>query len=114
MTIKTEKITDYNQFVRESQKDMYMRGIFQFCVAWANKMEEKILNGAILADIAKDSEAECYKDDPSLDLTGYMYSCAVSLLSDCWVYGDDLRDWHNKKYGYSGDGVVNTAILTTN
>ena len=45
-------------------------------------------------------------------ITGYMYGCAVSILSQCWKYGEYLRKWHNKEYNYDGDGVVNPAILT--
>lgn len=45
-------------------------------------------------------------------ITGFMYGCAVSILSQCWVYGEYLRKWHNKEYDYDGDGVVNPAIMT--
>lgn len=45
-------------------------------------------------------------------ITGFMYGCAVSILSQCWKYGEELRKWHNKEYDYDGDGVVNPAILT--
>jgi len=40
------------------------------------------------------------------------YGCAVSILSQCWEYGEYLRKWHNKKYDYDGDGAVNPAIMT--
>lgn len=45
-------------------------------------------------------------------ITGFMYGCAVNILAQCWEYGEELRKWHNKEYGYEGDGVVNPAILT--
>lgn len=45
-------------------------------------------------------------------ITGFMYGCAVSILAQCWEYGEELRKWHNKEYDYDGDGVVNPAILT--
>ena len=44
-------------------------------------------------------------------ITGYMYNCAVAALSAFWQYGEELRCWHNQEYGYSGSGVVNTAVL---
>lgn len=112
MVVKTDKITDYNKFVCKSKDSSYTRGIFNFCVAWANKIEEKMAKGAVLADIADDSEMECYKEDPSLDVTGHMYSCAISILSSCWEHGDELRKWHNDKYHYQGDGVVSTSIIS--
>lgn len=37
---------------------------------------------------------------------------AVNVLSMSWKYGEELRNWHNKKYGYTGDGTVNPAMLT--
>lgn len=41
-----------------------------------------------------------------------MYGCAVSILAQVWEHGELLRDWHNRSYGYQGDGTVNPAILT--
>ena len=37
---------------------------------------------------------------------------AVSILSQWWKYGEEVREWHNKEYNYEGDGVVNPAVLT--
>ena len=45
-------------------------------------------------------------------ITGFMYGCAVSILSQYWEYGEELRKWHNKEYNYDGKGVVNPAIMT--
>jgi hypothetical protein len=41
-----------------------------------------------------------------------MYGGAVSILAQCWEYGEDLRKWHNKEYDYEGDGTVNPAVVT--
>lgn len=41
-----------------------------------------------------------------------MYGVAVRILSLYWEYGECLRKWHNKEYGYDGDGVVNPAVIT--
>ena len=45
-------------------------------------------------------------------ITGFMYGCAVNVLSQVWKYGEELRVWHNKQYGHEGDGIVNPAVLT--
>ncbi len=45
-------------------------------------------------------------------ITGFMYGCAVSILSQYWEYGEYLRKWHNKKYDYDGGGAVNPAVMT--
>ena len=47
-------------------------------------------------------------------ITGFMYGCATNILSQVWKHGDELREWHNKKYGYAGKGIANTALLTVN
>lgn len=41
-----------------------------------------------------------------------MYGCAVNILVHVWVYGEELRRWHNHEYDYDGGCVVNPAILT--
>ena len=41
-----------------------------------------------------------------------MHGMAVSILSRHWAHGDELKDWHNKKYNHKGDGVVNPAVMT--
>lgn len=40
-----------------------------------------------------------------------MYVYAVGILSKYWEYGGELRKWHNKKYKYTGNGVINPARL---
>ena len=45
-------------------------------------------------------------------ITGFMYGCAVSILAQCWKYGEELRKWNNREYYYDGNGVVNPAIMT--
>lgn len=49
------------------------------------------INGRDIADIAKQSSFEANIDG----ITGYMYWAAVAILSQCWIYGEDLRCWHN-------------------
>ena len=93
---------------KKSNVDPYGKGIFAFAEAWANLMERDIENGAKLVDIA----AKLSNDADAEGITGFMYGAAVSILSECWIYGEDLRRWHNKDYGYVGNGVVNPAVIT--
>ena len=46
-------------------------------------------------------------------MSGFTYGYAVSILCECWKYGDELRRWHNKMWGAPEDaeGVVNPAVL---
>lgn len=92
--------------------DPYGHGVYTFAERWAELMEKDIeeCGGPTAAAIAN-FEKRGHEADTE-GITGFMYGCAVSILSDCWEYGEILRKWHNKEYGYEGDGVVNPAILT--
>lgn len=92
--------------------DPYGHGVYTFAERWADLMEKDI---EASNDPAKSiiENADKRSDEADTEgITGFMYGCAVSILSDCWEYGEFLRKWHNKEYGYEGDGVVNPAILT--
>lgn len=91
-----------------NNRDPYGAAAYRYAETWANLMEEKIENGEKLSDIAESTSHEADVEG----ITGFMYGCAVSVLSNAWEYGDELRKWHNKEYDYEGDGVVNPAILT--
>lgn len=62
----------------------------------------------VIVDNAKQLSYEADKGR----ITGFMYGAAVSILSKYWEYGECLRKWHNKDYGYDGDGIVNPAVIT--
>lgn len=76
-------------------------------------MEEKIEASEddemkVIVDNAKQLSHEADKEG----ISRFMYGVAVRILSQCWEYGEFLRKWHNKEYGYDGDGVVNPAVIT--
>ena len=88
--------------------DPYGSGVVRYAERWANMMEQEMESGKSLIDIA---DATSHKADTE-GITGYMYGCAVSILSQVWEHGEELRKWHNKEYGYEGNGTVNPAIIT--
>lgn len=71
-------------------------------------MEEQIDKGAKVEDIAEETSHKANADG----ITGFMYGAAVAILSQCWEYGEELKKWHNEKYGHKGEGVINPAIFT--
>ena len=88
--------------------DPYGAATIQYAERWARLMQAAIASGETLADVAGK-----LSHDADIDgLTGFMYGCAVDVLSTCWVHGEELRKWHNGKYNHTGEGVVNPAILT--
>ena len=104
------KDADAWQKSREINNDPYGKASLDYAEGWAKLMQIEIANGNELKDIAERTSFELN----FLGITGFMYGCAVDILSKCWVHGEELRKWHNKGYGHDGDGVVNPAILTIN
>ena len=92
---------------KANNTDPYGSAVFRYAERWANLMEEKITEGYKLEDIAESTSHQADIEG----ITGFMYGAAVSILSQCWQYGEELRKWHNKQYNYEGDGVANPAIL---
>lgn len=96
--------------------DGYDRGMIGFAERWARLMECRMANGNTLEACAY--EASSLANNEGITLS--MYGCAVSFLSKVWVYGEQLRRWHNlktqirhegEKANESG-GVLNPARLS--
>jgi len=102
----------------KANKDPYGAGVVRYAHKWMRLMEGQINSGVALKDCAK--EMSHLANDEGI--TGFMYGCAVGIISQVWKYGDDLRRWHNldtqigdegEKANESG-GVLNPALLTIN
>jgi len=95
---------------REANSDGYGGAALDYAEGWAKLMQIEIAKGK--------SVAECYdysqKGLGFLGITGFQFGCAVSILSQTWKHGEELRKVHNKKYGVSEEkkGTVNPAILS--
>ena len=100
----------WNQMVEVNSKDPYGNGVVKYARRWAKYMQKLIAEGKTVVEIAEKASHDCDIEG----ITGFMYGCAVNALAKCWKYGEELRKWHNKDYGYEGDGVVNPAVLTVN
>lgn len=96
----------------KNNSDGYGSAVIRYAEVWARLMESMIAGGATLSDCAKNASHLA----DSEGITGFMYGAAVGILAHVWVYGDELRRWHNKEYGVDEDkakgGTVNPAILT--
>lgn len=112
MKIREGKELEYRDWY-DKNSDGYSRACFTFAERWAEMLEEEIEKSdkTPLEVIVDNAERLSSKADTE-GITGFMYGCAVSILSQEWEYGEELRIWHNKEYNYDGDGVVNPAILT--
>lgn len=112
------KVTDAAQWNRivEINTDPYGKAVVDYARRWAELMEEQMESGTPLGDCAKELSFTADKEG----ITGYMYGCAVQILSECWEYGEQLRQWHNlstqikdegERANKSG-GVLNPALIT--
>jgi len=94
----------------------YGAAIYHFAERWANLMEQRMGDGATLEDVAKPASHDADTDG----LTGFMYGVAVSVLSQTWVRGDELRRWHNLDIQIHDEGekanetgaTLNPALLS--
>lgn len=112
MKILKGKEQEYKDWY-EKNKDGYSRACFTYAERWAELLEKEIEKSDKDTKEVMKQCAEKYSHDADVEgITGFMYGMAVQILSLCWEYGEELRKWHNKEYGYEGDGVVNPAILT--
>lgn len=92
----------------DNNKDPYGSGVIRYCEKWADLMERRIDKGETVYQCAEETSHLADTEG----ITGFMYGCAVNILSGVWQYGEDLRKWHNGEYNYEGQGVVNPAIIT--
>ena len=110
MKIKPEMKEEYEEGYNKN-RDPYGRGIYRFAERWANLIEKDIEEcGGVTASVIANFERHGFQADTE-GISGFMYGAAISILSRYWEYGDFLREWNNKQWGYEGEGVVNPAIL---
>jgi hypothetical protein len=116
--MKFKNVESKKTWAKDKQdQDDYGAAVFKYAEKWANLMEKEIVKGKHIKDIAKDADRQA---NEGIDITGFMYGCAVSLLSKHWEFGEELRKWHNlsiqikdegEKANKNG-GVLNPALLT--
>ena len=106
--LDTAEARDAWQNWLDNNQEGYGAAIMRYTARWANYMERAIEMDNRLEDIA-----DKRSHDADLEgITGFQHGAAVNMLSKVWIYGDDLRKWHNKEYDYDGEGTVNPALLT--
>lgn len=112
MKILEGREQDYKDWYNKNL-DPYGHASFTYAERWAEMMENIIESSTDepMKVIVDNADRLSHEADTE-GITGFMYGCAVSILSHCWKYGEELRKWHNKEYNYEGDGIVNPAVLT--
>jgi len=91
--------------------DEYGAGIIGYMERWAILMEAHISKGEKIQDIWMKTSHQADIDG----ITGFMFGMAVTVLSEYWIYGDDLKICHNTAMGYpKAKGVINPAVVVVN
>ena len=114
--IKEGKEGDWEEGLAKNQ-DSYGACTYRFSAKWAHYMEREMAKGKKVEDIAEDCCSEADKDE---GISGFMYGCAVEILSNAWEHGEELRKWHNidTQIGNEGEkanesgGVLNPAVMS--
>jgi len=112
MKIKNQKI--WEDIVRNNTEKIpegwegYCKAALRYLENWAELMESEIKKGKKLEDIAEKTSNIADTEG----ITGFQYGWAVSILAEIWEYGEQLRKWHNSKYGQpDSKGTINPAVL---
>jgi hypothetical protein len=100
----------------DANSDGYGGAVMTFAERWARLMEARMAKGDHLEGMAE----ECSHLADNEGITGFMYGCAVSVLSQVWQHGEALRVWHNLgtqlrnegELANASGGVLNPALLS--
>ena len=118
MKVKQDKIHNWALGCAVNSGDPYGHCVYEFADAWATEMEKHLDNGETVEQCAEKTNREVDLR-PEFGITGFMYGCAVGILSEAWEHGAELRRWHNLKYQLGKEGeranergtVLNPAII---
>jgi hypothetical protein len=119
IALAPEQEADWLTWKQINAGDGYSNAVVTFAEQWARLMQaelEPLLAGGKGLPPEKFSEIaeRTSQEADAVGLTGFMYGVAVGALAKFWMHGGALRVWHNRQYGYDGDGVVNPAVMTVN
>lgn len=90
--------------------------VFIYSERWARLMQFEMARGIDLEYVAETTSQDANFDEA---VDKFMRSCAVSILSKYWKYGEQLRRWHNIEVQVDDEGekanrcagvVLNPAI----
>ena len=122
MQIRPGQEEAYAKYRELNTKDGYSAGVVHFTERWADLMEKALAESRELfvGEKYKTLASTLSHEANTEGITGFMYGCAVSILSQVWEHGEALRLWHNTKtqIGTEGDeanetgSVLNPALLS--
>lgn len=90
----------WNEIVAANKDDFYGAGVVNYAERWANLMENYMVVGMTVKDVA-----EVASHDADVDgITGFMHSMAAKILVYTWAHGEELRQWFNLRNQLGDEG----------
>jgi len=85
---------EWEEWVKINSTDFYSLGIVTYAKQWAKYMQHLMRkHNKTVEDIAEQTSGVC----DIRGITGFMYGSAIAVLAKWWKYGDELKEWHNKR-----------------
>lgn len=85
----------WKKLVEVNSSNLYNFAIVAYARRWAKYMQYLMKEeNKTIDEIAESTSITC----DIVDISGYMYNCALNMLVECWKYGEELRKWHAKRY----------------
>lgn len=120
--IKSGLEKEYADYVIRNSNDDYSKGVVDFTERWASTIESALPPSPESSQVTTFLEGNAERLSHEADsegITGFMYGCAVQALAYFWVYGEELRRWHNLDTQIQNEGeranetggVLNPAVL---
>jgi len=108
--MELKSASEWKKYVDANKGDEYGEAVLKFAERWANGIEKRMKGGETLKACARSVSKEANK---GIGITGFMYGLGVLILSKVWKWGDELKAWHNERYGKPAKGgVANPAVMT--
>jgi hypothetical protein len=116
---RDEKLAYADEFLKNLEPGgIYNITTAKFAMRWAKLMQHQMEKKNHPGEISKIAEqlawdANLESNDTAIMISYYdggisdKYLFAIAFLSKFWAYGEELRLWHNRKYGYDGEGLFN-------
>lgn len=109
-SIPNDKVRDWKKCKEINSTDEYNKCIIDYAVLMTQFME--FLHKYHNRSVAQSFDIASHYSNSLYGVTGYMHGAAVNIISNLWKYGEEVRVYHNKMFNYSGDGVVNPAVIS--
>ena len=98
MKILNGKEQDYKNWYNNNSNPCG-RACFDFAEKWAKLMEKEIERSEYSPIEVIDKRADNLSSTTGVKITTrFMYGAAVNILSQCWEYGKELKEWYDKNY----------------